>query len=75
MSPVGDLVLLAILSEYLFLSGFSAAVGATALFRIFRHTLQFFSYMMAVNFYWWKREPRYIIKCILEETTDLPQVN
>jgi hypothetical protein len=29
---------------------------------------------MAVSFYWWKREPRYIIQCIWEETTDLLQV-
>jgi hypothetical protein len=45
------------------------------LFLIFRHTQQFFSYMMAVSFYWWKREPRYIIQCIWGETTDLRQVN
>jgi hypothetical protein len=31
--------------------------------------------MMAVRFYWWKRELRYIIQCILGETTDLPHVN
>jgi hypothetical protein len=36
-------------------------------FRIFRHTQQFY--------YWWKREPRYIIQCICEETTDFPHVN
>jgi hypothetical protein len=42
--------------------------------RIFRHTQQFFSYMMAVIYYWWKSEPRYITQCIWEETTDLPQV-
>jgi hypothetical protein len=47
------------------------------LFRIFCHTKQFFSYkiMMVVHCYWWKKEPRYIIQCIWEETTDLPQVN
>jgi hypothetical protein len=31
--------------------------------------------MKAVSYYWWKREPRYIIQCIWEETTDLPQLN
>jgi hypothetical protein len=31
--------------------------------------------MMAASYYWWKREPRYIIQCIWEETIDLPQVN
>jgi hypothetical protein len=44
------------------------------LFVIFRHAQQFFSYMMAVRFYWWKRGPRYTIKCIWGETTDLLQV-
>jgi hypothetical protein len=46
-------------------------------YHLFRHTQQFFSYMMAVSFYWWKREPRYryIIQCIWVGTTDLPQVN
>jgi hypothetical protein len=33
-------------------------------FVIFRHTQQYFSYMMAVSFYLWKREHRYIIQCI-----------
>jgi hypothetical protein len=32
------------------------------LFVIFHHTQQSFSYMMVVSFYWWKREPRYIIQ-------------
>jgi hypothetical protein len=42
---------------------------------IFRHTQQYFSYMMTVSFHWWKKEPIYSIQCIWEETTDLPQVN
>jgi hypothetical protein len=29
------------------------------LFGIFRHTQQFFSYMMTASYHWWKREPRY----------------
>jgi DNA-binding beta-propeller fold protein YncE len=34
------------------------------LFVIFRHTQQSFSYMIAVRFYWWVRESRYIIQCV-----------
>jgi hypothetical protein len=34
------------------------------LFVIFRNTQQFSGDMMAVSFYWWEREPRYIIQCI-----------
>jgi hypothetical protein len=44
-------------------------------FVTFRHTLQFFSLnMVTFSFYWWKKEPRYIMQCIWGETTDLPQV-
>jgi hypothetical protein len=39
-------------------------VYIVCLFIIFRNTQQFFSNMMAVSFYWWKSEPRYIIQCI-----------
>jgi hypothetical protein len=38
---------------------------------IFRHTQQFFSYMMAVSFYWWKREPRYILQISWETFSQL----
>jgi F0F1-type ATP synthase assembly protein I len=45
---------------------------AFCLFIIFRHRQQFFSYMMAISFYWRKREPIYFIQYIWEEATDLP---
>jgi hypothetical protein len=45
------------------------------LFIIFSDIQKFFSYMMVVSLYWLKRESRYIIQYIWEETIDLPKVN
>jgi hypothetical protein len=39
------------------------------------YTTLSFSYIMTVKFYLWKTEPRYIIKCIWEDTNDPLQEN